>query len=108
MRYTDAILGAETQVATIHGQAALRIPAGTQNGQVLTMRGAGISPGAAGLASSDGVRQIGAGESQRGAHHFTVIVVLPGQVLPWLCCSLQRQGTLCCTRQLEIESSSGL
>ena len=84
MRYTDAILGVETQVATIHGQAALRIPAGTQNGQVLTMRGAGISPGAAGVASSDGVRQIGAGESQRGAHHFTVIVLLPSQVLTWL------------------------
>ncbi|CAK0784402.1 hypothetical protein CVIRNUC_007606 [Coccomyxa viridis] len=80
VRYTDAILGVETQVATIHGQAALRIPAGIQDGQVLTMRGAGISPGAAGLASSDGVRQIGAGESQRGAHHFTVIVLLPSQI----------------------------
>ena len=92
MRYTDAILGVETQVATIHGQAALRIPAGTQDGQVLTMRGAGISPGAAGLDLSDGVRQIGAGESQRGAHHFTVIVLLPSQVLTWLQFSQRRIG----------------
>lgn len=82
MRYTDAILGVEAEVPTIHGQARLRIPAGTQSGQVLTMRGAGISPGAAGLASADGILRIGAGDSQRGAHHFTVIVLLPHQASP--------------------------
>ena len=77
VRYTDAILGGVTEVPTIHGQARLQIPAGTQSGQVLTMRGAGISPGAAGLAAMEGTLQIGAGDSQRGAHHFTVIVLLP-------------------------------
>ena len=80
VRYTDAILGGFTEVPTIHGQARLQIPAGTQNGQVLMMQGAGISPGAAGQAATEGVLQIGAGDSQRGAHYFTVIVLLPTQV----------------------------
>ncbi len=79
VRYTDAILGGFTEVPTIHGQATLQIPAGTQNGQVLTMREAGISPEAAGLAATEGVLQIGAGDSQRGAHYFTVILLLPTQ-----------------------------
>ncbi len=77
--YTDAILGAITEVLTIHGLARLHIPAGTQSGQVLTMREAGISPGAVGLAAPDGALQRGAGSAQRGAHHFTVIVLLPRQ-----------------------------
>ena len=79
MGYTDAILGAITEVPTIHGLARLRIPAGTQSGQVLTMRGAGISPGTAGLAPRDGALQLGAGSAQRGTHHFTIIVLLPRQ-----------------------------
>jgi len=82
VRYTDAILGSVTEVPTIHGQAMLQIPAGTQSGQVLTMRGAGISPGSAGLAAKEGILQIGAGDSQRGAHHFIVIVLLPQQACP--------------------------
>ena len=45
------------------------------------MQGAGISPGAAGLAATEAVLQIGAGDSQRGAHYFTVIVLLPTQVI---------------------------
>ncbi len=32
--YTDALLGGSTAVPTIHGEAQLPIPAGTQNGQV--------------------------------------------------------------------------
>ena len=88
VRYTDAILGAMTEVPTIHGQAMLQIPAGTQSGQVLTMRGAGISPGSAGLAAAEGILQIGAGDSQRGAHHFIVIVLLPQQVCPVTASSL--------------------
>ncbi len=69
---------------TIHGQATLQIPAGTQNGQMLALRGAGISPEAAGLAATEGVLQIGAGESQRGAHFFTVILLLPTQASHFL------------------------
>ncbi len=38
----DAALGADIQVDTVHGQVSLRIPAGTQSGQVLRMRGKGM------------------------------------------------------------------
>ncbi|EIE21396.1 DnaJ-domain-containing protein, partial [Coccomyxa subellipsoidea C-169] len=41
VRYTDAILGGSAAVATIRGEARLPIPPGTQNGQVLTLPGAG-------------------------------------------------------------------
>lgn len=37
VRYTDAILGGTAAVTTIHGQAQLSIPAGTQHGQVLSI-----------------------------------------------------------------------
>lgn len=107
MRYTDAILGVETQVATIHGQAALRIPAGTQDGQVLTMRGAGISPGAAGLALSDGVRQIGAGgvSARSPPLHCHRAAAQPGADLAPVLTKAHRH-TVSRTRQLEAASSS--
>jgi molecular chaperone DnaJ len=38
-----AALGGEVQVPTIHGNATLKIPAGTENGKVFRMRGKGIS-----------------------------------------------------------------
>ncbi|CAL8469690.1 g9231 [Coccomyxa elongata] len=80
--YTDALLGGSTAVPTIHGEAQLPIPAGTQNGQVLTLPGAGISPGAASAAAADTgqLRQLGAGSGQRGSHHYTVVLILPSQV----------------------------
>ena len=39
---TDAVLGAEAKVTTVHGDVTLDIPAGTQPGQVLRMRGKGM------------------------------------------------------------------
>ncbi len=83
MRYTDAILGGSAAVATIRGEARLPIPPGTQNGQVLTLPGAGISPGAAAIGADAGQpgqpRQLAAGSGQRGAHHYTVVLLLPSQ-----------------------------
>lgn len=40
--FTQAALGAEVSVPTLHGEEALKIPAGTQSGKVLKMRGKGI------------------------------------------------------------------
>ncbi len=79
VRYTDAILGGWLSVGTIHGEAQLFMPPGTQNGELLTLPGAGISPGSAELAGNGEQRQLGAGNSQRGAHHFSVFVLIPTQ-----------------------------
>ena len=38
----DAILGGETEVSTMNGRVALKIPAGTQNGKSFRMRGKGM------------------------------------------------------------------
>ncbi len=43
--YAQAALGAEIEVPTMEGSAKLRIPAGTQPGDVLRMRGLGIGDG---------------------------------------------------------------
>jgi len=40
---TQAVLGAEVEVATLTGKAVLNIDAGTQSGKILRMRGKGIS-----------------------------------------------------------------
>ena len=40
--YSQAALGAEIEVPTLSGPQALRIEAGTQNGDVFTLRGQGI------------------------------------------------------------------
>jgi len=44
VRYDIAALGGEIEVPTIHGYAKLKIPAGTENGTVLRMRGKGVVP----------------------------------------------------------------
>jgi hypothetical protein len=89
VKYTDAILGGSAAVATIRGEAWLPIPPGTQDGQVLTLPGAGISPGAAAVGRDSGQagqpRQLAAGSRQRGAHHYTVVLLLPSQVQ--FCCT---------------------
>ena len=40
--FAEAALGAKVNVPTIDGNAVLRIPPGTQNGQILRMRGKGV------------------------------------------------------------------
>ncbi len=40
--YTQAALGAEVEVPTIDGSARLKVPAGTQSGRLLRMRGRGL------------------------------------------------------------------
>lgn len=46
--YAQAALGAEIAVPTLDGEATLRIPAGTQPGELLRMRGLGIGDGSGG------------------------------------------------------------
>lgn len=58
----DAVLGTELQVPTVHGDVALKIPAGTQPGQVLRLKGKGFP-----LLSS----------SKLGDHYITVQVEVP-------------------------------
>lgn len=43
--YAQAALGAEIEVPTLDGAATLRIPAGTQSGEILRMRGLGVGDG---------------------------------------------------------------
>ncbi len=42
--YTQAVLGATIEIPTIHGDVKLKIPAGTQTGSKLRMKGKGIIP----------------------------------------------------------------
>jgi molecular chaperone DnaJ len=58
--FRDAALGSEVEVETIHGPVILKIPAGTQSGEVFRLRGKGI-------------------KSRRGTgdHLVTVIVKVP-------------------------------
>ena len=58
----DAMLGATTEVATVHGPVSLKIPEGTQPGQVLRIKGKGMP-----VLSS----------SRMGDHYVTVNVLIP-------------------------------
>jgi len=40
----QAVLGDKIKVPTVHGDVELKIPAGTQNGEVFTLKGYGITP----------------------------------------------------------------
>ena len=60
---TTAVLGGEAQVPTVAGSVRLRIPEGTQNGQVFRLKGHGMP-------------QVGRGE-ERGDLYATVDVQLP-------------------------------
>jgi hypothetical protein len=81
VRYTDAILGASVEVATIHGAAQLPVPPGTQAGQRLTLPGAGIAPpaAAAGPPGEGALCHGGMSETRPGDHHYIVVVLLPEQ-----------------------------
>jgi molecular chaperone DnaJ len=50
--FSQAALGAEVEVPTVYGSERLRIPAGTQAGEVLTLRGKGL-PSLQGAAKGD-------------------------------------------------------
>jgi molecular chaperone DnaJ len=62
----QAALGARVSVRTVTGQAAVRIPPGTQPGAVLRLKGRGVT-------SSDGVA---------GDHYVTVHVDVPARLSP--------------------------
>jgi len=64
----QAVLGDEITVKTIHGDAVLKIPAGVQNGDRLTLKGYGVYY----LGSN----------SQKGNHYFSVKVMIPGKITP--------------------------
>ena len=59
---TSAILGDEIDVETVHGNVTLKIPAGTQPGQVFRLKGRGMP-----VLSS----------SRTGDHYVTVTVEIP-------------------------------
>lgn len=61
----QAIMGDEIKVKTIHGEVDLVIPAGTQSGHVLKIKG-------------QGVPQIGSGH--KGDHHVKIVVDIPKKV----------------------------
>ncbi len=61
----DAVLGAEMTVQTVHGPVTLKIPAGTQSGQMLRIKGKGMP-----------VLQT----SRHGDHFVTVTVEIPGKL----------------------------
>lgn len=60
--FTQAALGAEVEVPTLNGRASLRIPPGTQNGQVFRMAGLGLPSVRSG---------------RRGDEHVQVFVEIP-------------------------------
>lgn len=61
----EAVLGAEVIVPTLDGSIKLRVPAGTENGQQLRVRGKGLPKGKTG---------------ERGDFFVTIHLVLPTQV----------------------------
>jgi len=62
IHFVQAVLGDEVEIATVHGPAKLKIPAGTQSGQVFKLTGYG-SPRL--------------NSSEKGDHLVTIIVDIP-------------------------------
>jgi curved DNA-binding protein len=63
----DAVLGTEVSVPTLDGPIKLRVPAGTENGQLLRVRGRGFPKGKA---------------AERGDFYATLTVHLPKKSTP--------------------------
>ena len=61
----EAVLGGEVLVRTLDGTLKLRLPAGTQNGQQLRVRGRGLPKGKTG---------------ERGDFHVIVVVRVPSEL----------------------------
>ena len=56
--YTTAVLGGEATLPTLHGYVNCKIPAGTQSGSKIRLRGKGIRRGGSSPASGDGYVEI--------------------------------------------------
>lgn len=63
--FSEAALGASKEVKTVDGRVVLKIPAGTQSGKVLRLRGKGVPYGST---------------SRRGDHLVTVRIVTPAKL----------------------------
>ncbi len=61
----DAVLGTETTVPTLDGPIKLRVPAGSENGQQLRVRGRGLPKGKSG---------------ERGDFHATLVIRMPEKI----------------------------
>lgn len=61
----DAILGTDADVETVHGSTTLKVPAGTQSGQVFRIKGKGMPV---------------LNTSRLGDHYVTVTVEIPGKL----------------------------
>ena len=66
--YVDAILGAEAQVATVDGDVTIKVPAGSQPGTVLRLKGKGAP-------------KLG-DKTNRGNHYVTLKVRIPSSLSP--------------------------
>lgn len=64
--YATMVLGGTIKVPTVHGDETLDLPAGTESGKVLTMRGKGLDDPH--------------GRRGRGHHHVQVVVAVPKTV----------------------------
>ena len=58
----DAILGAEIDIETVHGSSTVTLPAGTQPGQVLRLKGKGLPE---------------LNRSRHGDHYAEIVVEIP-------------------------------
>lgn len=65
--YTQAILGGELEVPTLHGPATVRLPPGTKPGSVLTLRARGLR------------RLSGRGRGRPGDQYVNVLLDLPAE-----------------------------
>ncbi len=64
----QAVMGDEVVIKTIHGEAVLKIPAGSQNGDRITLK-------------NQGVPYLGS-DTQKGNHHVELRVVIPKKLTP--------------------------
>ena len=79
--YLDAVLGIQMEVQTVHGPTAVHVPAGSQHGVTLRLRGQGL-------------QGWGAAASSFGCHYLKLHVVLPTSCQPAERQLLQRFGML--------------
>lgn len=61
----QAVLGDEVEIATINGKAALKIPAGTENGKIFRLKGSGVQK---------------VGTDTKGDHFIKIIVNIPQKI----------------------------
>lgn len=62
LRVADAVLGTKLEVPTVHGKTTVHIPAGTQPGEILRIKGKGMPI---------------VGTNRHGDHYITIVIDIP-------------------------------